>query len=141
MPAVQVCVAVQARPHMPQLRSSVWRSAQTVMPPAVHEVWPIGHIDVPVHIPALQVWPMAHARPHEPQLLALVCVLTQVEPQRVSPVPHIIARQVPVWQVWPIVQTVPQVPQLFASVCVSTQVPPQAVCVPMHMVVARQVPA
>ena len=83
MPAVQVCVVVHARPHMPQLRSSVWRSAQTVIAPEVHEVCPIGHIDVPVHIPAEHVWPMAHARPHEPQLFASVMVLAQVEPQSV----------------------------------------------------------
>jgi hypothetical protein len=145
VPAVQVCVAVHARPHMPQLRSSVWRSAQTVMPIAVHDICPIGHTDVPVHVavPPMtwQVWPMAHARPHEPQLLLSVLRLTQAEPQSVWPVGHIIARQVPVWQVWPIVQTVPQPPQLLLSVLVLTHTPPHERSLVPHIIIARQVPA
>jgi hypothetical protein len=71
---------------------------------------------------------MGQAIPQEPQLAMSVCVSTQVPPQAVWPMGHmVVARQVPIWQLWPIGQTLPQVPQLLLSAWVSTQAPAHAV--------------
>lgn len=42
-----------------------------------------------MQVPMRQVWPMLHMVPHIPQFVLLVCVSTQLSPQRVWPISHI----------------------------------------------------
>jgi hypothetical protein len=124
MPAVQVSLEAQARPHMPQLAASVCRSLQA----PIQRLWPLGQLGC-WHTPPTQVSPMPQAAPQLPQLAVLVLVSTQVMPQAVWPVGQFMAAtQAPAVQVCEAEHAVPQVPQLLASVCGLTQPPPHRSC-------------
>jgi hypothetical protein len=97
-PARQVCPVAQVRPHIPQLASSTWRSAQTAVAPVPQSIWPMVQPAVPVQVPPAQVWPIAQVRPHIPQLAVSVMTLAQAAPQRVWPIGHAIIWQVPPMQ-------------------------------------------
>lgn len=93
VPSLQTSPFAQAFPHVPQLRTLVWRSSQTctVPPPppppppnvSVQTVSPVGH----VHAPSLHVPPFGHALPHDPQLLMLVSKSTHALPPPPNPPP------------------------------------------------------
>ena len=88
----------------------------------------------PEHAPAVQVCPLAHATPHAPQFEASVCVLTQVDPQRVrGEVQVVVEVHVPAVQVCPLAHTLPHAPQFEASVCVFTHVVPHITVGAVHV--------
>src|SRR5690349_17278284 len=70
-------------PQPPQLLESEASTAQYVLPPAIHAVYPLAH--VVAHEPFTQRWPPAHALPQAPQLFESTAVTVHLPPQLVCP--------------------------------------------------------
>jgi len=107
-------------PHAPQFWLSVERSRHT---PA-HTVSPVEHPRNPQR-PNEQLRPDGHASPHMPQFW-LSLRSEQRSPQRVSPIPHVVA-QAPREHTWPAGHATPQAPQWARSYWTLTHVPAHAV--------------
>jgi hypothetical protein len=133
-PAEQVCPAVQALPHAPQLAKL--DCVSTHIP--LHEVWPATE---QLQAPALQVCPAPQVVPHMPQFWTSVVTLTQAFPQAVSPAAQVAAHAPRLQKGRSAAQAVAHVPQLVGSELVSThtllqlmrpawqlQVPPRQSC-------------
>jgi hypothetical protein len=112
-----------ARPHPPQLPSSVSRSTQLdphATPPSVHP-----------HAPAMQGTPAGQVLPQPPQLFESFFSSTQVPLQSVAPSRQL---QLPPKHDAPTLHAFPQTPQFCESFVVSTHV------LPPHVVRQVQVP-
>jgi hypothetical protein len=92
----------------------------TQVPPQF--VWP--ELQKVTQFPFEQDWPAPQERPHWPQCALVVCTLTQLPEQEVSPLPQ---THRPPEQAAPVPQTRPHWPQCRASVCKLTQRPPHRV--------------
>jgi hypothetical protein len=111
---------VHARPHIPQLLTSVWRSRHV----PVQLVCPAPHVTtqlLPEH-----TCPAEHIRPHIPQWLVSVVRSRHVPEQLVWPVGHV-TWHIPDVHAWPDAQTLPHMPQLVRSFTRSRHVPEQLV--------------
>jgi hypothetical protein len=86
-PARQLAVAAHCVPQAPQLLESVFSSTQTVVAPAPHIRWVVGH----THALFTQLAPPPQARPHPPQLCGSSMVETQVLPAPESVPPSVVA--------------------------------------------------
>jgi hypothetical protein len=135
--ATQLSPVPQRVPQVPQLRESVARLVQVVVPPpAGQSVFGAAHLHTPeMHVPVPQEWP------HIPQFAGSLDVEVHlpVSGQMISPVGHM---QTPPEQVPP-AQPLPHAPQLFGSVLVSMHAPPLPPPAPHSLVPvgqAEQVP-
>ena len=116
-PPRHVVPPTHARPHMPQCRLLVIRSAQSVP----HAVAP-GRQLCAWQVPLTQACPVAQAWPQVPQLFASSIKLTQLEPQRMKPVAQAPkGMHAPPEQPWPDGHTAHEAPHAVLSVSGSTQ--------------------
>jgi hypothetical protein len=140
-PSLHTAGATQALPHLPQLLSSVFVSAQ----PDGQQVSPTVQAGpVPQNVTGVQeldtqLWPRGQTVPQWPQLLESFVVLVQPSAQHWSgdvhagPVPHPMGmtHELPA-QVSSGGHGLPQPPQLLGSVAVSVQPEGQHDCDPVH---------
>lgn len=128
-------------PHEPQLRGSLARFGQKVLPKNVHADVPGRHAHVPV---PLQYWSSRHVVPQAPQLFGSSMRSRHAPPQFVVATGDVGHEHVLVAQLAYNGQRLPHVPQLFGSFVVSTQFVPPKQIVPgdAHMhAPAEHVPA
>lgn len=113
LPLLQVCEALHAAPHAPQLAVLVLVSTHA---PA-HGCCPVGHVHTPLEHDA----PVAQAWPHDPQFAASDEVSTHASPHRRFPAWG--QAQDPPEQICAAGQAVPHEPQFDVSVLTFTQAP------------------
>lgn len=85
LPATQLTPSGQVTPHPPQLRMSLDRLMQPLLP---QQVWPVPHGSPnggQPHLPPRQMLPSGQTVPQLPQLRGSMPTLTHAWPQQVSP--------------------------------------------------------